>query len=297
MKQSYRFAGGCLPAVLLLLAPMASLAKQALVEAISAEKITDQITCLVGAGGNVAVLRGPGGLLVIDSKMAPDAPRLRAAIRKVSPLPVRLLINTHYHRDHVGGNPLIGKGARILAQAKCRAKLLAGLAKGQTAAGVGAPTETYEKEFWFEFGGEPVRLIHFGPGHTGGDSVVVFERAKVVHTGDLFFHGMPPYIDVEAGADTENWIHTIHTLAERYPDYKVIPGHGKPAGMREFKEFAAYLGYLRAQVGAAIQAGKSRAQTMDSIDMSRYAQLAERGEFLTRRNNVGWVYDELTRKK
>lgn len=299
MNKTHLLSGAFVAVSICLLSPAAGLARQpqkTQPEVISAERVTADITCLSGAGGNVGVLRGPEGLLVVDAKLASAAPDLLAAIRKVSPLPVGILVNTHHHRDHAGGNSAIGQGARIIAQHNCRAALLVGLAPGQSAAAIGAPFETFERELRLEFGGEVVRLIHFGPGHTAGDSVVVFEHAKVVQTGDLFFHGMPPYIDVAAGADTENWIRSLKTLAERYPDFKVIPGHGRVAGMEELGEFAAYLAFLRKQVGAAIQAGRTRQQAMDAIDMSAFAHLKERGDFLTLRNNIGWVYDEVSRK-
>ena len=272
------------------------LAKEAKPQVIRAERVSPELSCLYGEGGNVGVLKAADGLLVVDSKFAKTAADLKAAIRTLSRQPVRILVNTHHHGDHVGGNGLLGQDARIIAHQNCRKTLLASLAPGTTAAEAAIPTETYAKQVRFEFGSEVVQLIHFGPGHTSGDSVVVFENAKVVMTGDLFFHGMPPYIDVAAGADTANWIRTLRTLAERYPDFKVIPGHGQVASMKELSAFAAYLGFLRQQVSEAMGAKKTREQAMKTIDMTRYAHLKERGDFLTLRNNVGWVYDEMSRK-
>jgi glyoxylase-like metal-dependent hydrolase (beta-lactamase superfamily II) len=127
--------------------------------------------------------------------------------------------------------------------------------------------------------------------------VVIFEKAKVLQVGDLFFHGMPPYIDVNNGSDTENWVDLIETLCEKYPDFKVIPGHGKVTDTQAYLRFAQYLKYLRKEVAAAIQAGKTREQTQDSIDFSAFSDIKDQGEFLTKKENVGWVYDEMTRKQ
>ena len=145
-------------------------------------------------------------------------------------------------------------------------------------------------------GDEKVRLIHLGPAHTSGDTVVVFENAKVIHAGDLFFNGMPPYIDVNDGSDTQNWILSIEKLCETYPDFQFIPGHGKVANTKEFMRFANYLKHLRKEVAAAIKAGKTREQAQESIDLSEFSYLEDYGQFLTKKENIGWVYDEMTRK-
>ena len=142
----------------------------------------------------------------------------------------------------------------------------------------------------------PVKLLHFGAAHTAGDTVVVYQQSRVIPAGDLFFHGLPPYIDVADGADTANWVRTIEKLADDYPEYKVIPGHGPVTDMKAWKDFGAYLKYLREQVAAAVRAGKNKEEAQRSIDLSRFQHIQDQGEFLTKRNNIGWIYDELTKK-
>jgi glyoxylase-like metal-dependent hydrolase (beta-lactamase superfamily II) len=214
----------------------------------------------------------------------------------LSPQSIRYLINTHYHADHTDGNTIIGKGAEIISHTNCKASQMASMKPEDRAEDAGLPQKTYEDEMILEHGEETVRLIHFGPGHTSGDTVVVFEKARVVHTGDLFFHGVPPYIDVQDGSNTQNWIKTIGKLAEKYPDFKVIPGHGSVTTMQEYVKFAEYLRYLRKEVAAAIQAGKTKEQAMESIDLSAFDHIQDRGEFLTKKKNIEWIYIELTRK-
>jgi glyoxylase-like metal-dependent hydrolase (beta-lactamase superfamily II) len=145
-------------------------------------------------------------------------------------------------------------------------------------------------------GNESVRLVHMGPAHTSGDTIVIFDKAKVIHAGDLFFHGMPPYIDVNDGSDTKNWVRTIRKLAEKHPDFQVIPGHGKVTNMKDYVRFADYLSVLRKEVAAAIKAGKTKEETIESIDLSQFSDIQDRGEFLTKKKNIEWVYDEMTRK-
>jgi len=263
---------------------------------ITIEKVSGEVYCLYGDGGNIGILKLKDSLLVIDSKYARSASAVLEALKKFSPLKITHLINTHYHGDHTGGNPSIGKHATIISQTNCKATLLAGLKPEQTAESIGAPQITFEKEMGLTLEGEDIGLRHFGPCHTSGDTVVVFEKAKVIHAGDLFFYEIPPYIDVKNGSDTQNWILTIHKLAEKYPDFQVIPGHGKVTDMTTFLKFADYLKYLRTKVAAAIKAGKSREQAMESIDLSPFSHIQDRGQFLTKKQNIGWIYDEMTQK-
>lgn len=264
--------------------------------AITIEKVSGEVYCLYGEGGNIGILKGENALLVVDSQYAQNADSVLEEIMKFSPKEIRFLINTHYHGDHTGGNPIIGKEAQIISHKNCKDSFLAEIKSEETAESIGIPQKTYEKEMALEVGNEMVRLLHFGPGHTSGDTVVVFERAKGIHAGDLFFNGLPPYIDVEDGSDTRNWILTIEKLAEKYSDYKVIPGHGKVTNMKEFLKFADYLKYLRKQVAAAIKAGKTREQAVESIDLTKFSHIEDRREFLTKKNNIGWIYDEMTKK-
>jgi len=146
-------------------------------------------------------------------------------------------------------------------------------------------------------GNRKVEFRYFGPAHTSGDTVVIFESERVIATGDLFFNGLPPYIDVADGADTENWIKVIRAVAERFPKYKVIPGHGPVAGMKDWLRFADYLSALREKVAAAIAAGQTREQAVASVKLDEFPEVKDVGVFLTKAQNVGWVYDELKRAK
>lgn len=260
------------------------------------QKVADNLHCISNAGGNIAVLEADNKLLLIDAGYARTAGDVAQKLYTFSPFPVKMLINTHHHRDHTGGNPVLGKDAEIIAHANCRKSMMAGLQPEESPKQMGIPALTFKKEKEIRWGDETIRLIYFGPGHTNGDIVVVFPGAKVIHTGDLFFNGMAPYIDVKSGSDTGVWVKTIRHLAETHPDFTVIPGHGPITDMKAWSRFADYLETLRNRVKKAIAAGKTREQAMETIDVSAFNDLSERGNFMTRKNNIGWIYDELTRK-
>lgn len=297
MKKNSHFRNLFLFILILLLSAFAPSLFPQEEQPITIEKVSGDVYCLYGPGGNIGILKGKEALLVVDSKYAQTAEEVMKEIKKFSSHKIQYLINTHYHSDHTQGNCVIGKGAEIISHKNCKASLLAGLKPGETPESIGAPQKTYEKEMTVKIGDEAVKLIYFGPAHTSGDTVVVFKRAKVIHAGDLFFQGMPPYIDVKDGSDTQNWILTIEKLGETYPDFQVIPGHGKVANMKEFLRFADYLKYLRKEVAAAIKAGKTREQAQESIDFNKFSYIQDQGKFLTKKENIGWVYDEMMRKK
>ncbi len=265
--------------------------------AISVEKVSGKIFCMDVGGVNVTVMTGKDGILVVDSSYARTANPLLEEITKLSPQKIQYLIITHYHGDHTGGNAILGKDAQIISHDNCKKTMLANLKPEEKEETLGIPQQTFARDLTFPFEDEEVKLVHFGPGHTSGDTVVIFEKAKVLVTGDLFFHGMPPYIDVNNGSDTKNWVDLIEALCKKYPDFKVIPGHGKVADTNAYLQFARYLKYLRKEVAAAIEAGKTREQAQESIDFSSFDYVVDRGEFLTKKENVGWVYDEMTRKR
>jgi glyoxylase-like metal-dependent hydrolase (beta-lactamase superfamily II) len=261
------------------------------------QNVSGNVYCLYGQGGNIGILKADDGLLVIDSQSLQMAEKILKKIATLSPKPIKYLINTHYHGDHTSGNEAIGKKAAIIMHPNCRNSLIQRLKEQETEKAYLSIITPWTEGMVFKLGDETVRLLHFGHGHTAGDVVVVFEKAKVFHTGDLFFHGIAPYIDVKDGSDTGNWVKTIEALCKKYPDFKVIPGHGKVTDTKEYLKFAEYLKYLRKETAAAIKAGKTKEQAMESINTEKNKGLKEYGNFMTIKNNIGWIYDEMSRPK
>jgi glyoxylase-like metal-dependent hydrolase (beta-lactamase superfamily II) len=209
--------------------------------------VAGQIYMLQGDGGNIGVMADPAGVLLVDSMYERSAPSIREAIRS---LPggdkVRFLINTHYHSDHTEGNLAFGPGAIIVAHDNVRALLAkpqALLGQQSKAYPAGAlPSVTYSDTVTLYVGNEPVRLVHYPNAHSNGDTIVYFDKSKVMHTGDMFFQGMFPFMDVDNGGDIENWVRQLDAIIASVPaDIKIIPGHGPQAGITELKAFRQML--------------------------------------------------------
>ena len=159
---------------------------------ITATKITDRIVALSGNGGNVGVVIGPDGLVMIDGGLAPRAADLAKAIAEISPRMVQVLFNTHYHFDHVGSNEYLGKQrVRIIAHENVKKRLgttFENPAMGRTMEALPAvalPTETFAASGRLEFGPEIIQYTHTPTAHTDGDAFVFFANSNVIHTGDL----------------------------------------------------------------------------------------------------------------
>ena len=127
---------------------------------ITVEKVSRDVFCLYGWGGNIGVFKGKDALLVIDSQYARTADAVMKEIGKMSTQKIKFLINTHYHGDHTQGNPIVGKGAQIISHKNCRTSFLAGLKPEQLPESMGVPQKTYEKEMTLTVGDESVKLFY-----------------------------------------------------------------------------------------------------------------------------------------
>lgn len=225
------------------------------------------------AGGNTGFVLGSDSVLVIDDFQTPEAAQaLLDAIHKTTPLPIRYVINTHYHLDHVMGNGIFqNAGAVILAQDNVRAwersenlKFFGPTPKPEDQAlveGLTLPTVTYKDGVTLWLGDRKV-IVKVVQGHTGGDSVVIVPDAKVVFTGDLFWdRDLPNLID----ADTRQQIATNESFIKDYPDASFVPGHGELGKASDVSAFRDYLVALRKAVGDARASGKSGQALTDAV--------------------------------
>jgi glyoxylase-like metal-dependent hydrolase (beta-lactamase superfamily II) len=211
---------------------------------VKAEKVSGNIYMLTGAGGNIGASVGDDGIVVIDDQYAPLAPKIEAALKAISPKPVRFVLNTHYHGDHTGGNEHFGRSAPVVSHENARKRLKEGSMRRGTAvppvAAGALPIVTFNDTLTIHLNGEDVRAVHMPHGHTDGDSVIWFTRSNVVHMGDDFFNGMYPFVDTENGGSVGGLIANLDKVLAAVPDdVKIIPGHGPlsdKAGLRRFRD-------------------------------------------------------------
>jgi cyclase len=234
---------------------------------IKAEQLAPGVAVLFGAGGNIGVSYGPDGTVLIDDQFAPLTGKIEAAVAALGATPVKFLINTHWHFDHTGGNENLGKkGAIIMAHENVRVRLIAGATMlGQTippAPKEALPVITYNDGIKLHLNGDEVRTIHTGGGHTDGDSIVVWKKANIIHTGDMFNNnGGFPFVDTASGG---NAVHLLATLDKIIPltndQTRLIPGHGPMAKRADLIAWRDMINTVVASVRAGIKAKKTLAQ-------------------------------------
>jgi len=237
---------------------------------------------LEGAGGNIGVSTGPDGNLIVDDQYAPLAEKVDAVLQKLNPGKLKFVLNTHHHGDHTGGNEAFGsKEAVIIAQSNVR-KRLAADSKSVAAA---LPVITFDESASVHFNGEEIKLLHRGPGHTDGDSIIFFTGANVVHMGDQFFNGGFPFIDLNSGGSVDGYIKTVETVLARVPpDAKIIPGHGELGTVDDLKAFHTMLVETVALVRTGIAEGKTLADLKAAGVPDKYAGYG--GSFI---NTDTWI--------
>jgi cyclase len=219
------------------------------------------------AGGNVAVLVGDDGVLVVDDELEPLATKLRTALAALSKKPVRFVLNTHLHGDHTGGNASLGAGAVIVAHYNVRKRLSAeqfveflGMKKTIPASpAVALPVVTFTDDITLFFDGEELHVVHVPPAHTDGDALVHFKKANVLHMGDTFLGGYP-IVDKGSGGTFEGYITAADRgLAIADDATKIIPGHGPVMTKADLVAWREMLVKLRDRV-AALAARRRRSK-------------------------------------
>jgi cyclase len=209
------------------------------------------------AGGNVAVLAGDDGLIVVDDELAPMTAKLKAILATVSKKPIRFVINTHWHGDHTGGNAALGSaGAILVAQDNVRKRLstdqfmeFMGKRNSIPASPPAAlPVITFGDDVTLHLDGEEIHALHVPPAHTDGDAIIVFKKANVIHTGDVVTAGFP-IVDVANGGKYDGFITAADKiLALANDSTRIIPGHGPVMSRAELVGYRDMVVQLRGRV-------------------------------------------------
>lgn len=220
--------------------------------------------------GNVGVSYGPDGILLIDDGFGSLAPKLNEVLKALDPKPVKFVVNSHYHFDHSKGNEAYGRaGAVIVAHDNIR-KRMAAESRIEFANYLfpaspppALPSVTFADSAVIHFNGDTIRLVHTPPGHTDGDTLIKLERANVLHTGDLYYIGGAPIIDVTAGGTSRGFMAGLDTAVSLTDaNTKIIPGHGP---VRTQAQLIAHRDELKAfveRVAAEHKAGKTVDQVL-----------------------------------
>jgi glyoxylase-like metal-dependent hydrolase (beta-lactamase superfamily II) len=206
---------------------------------IKVHQVAGNVHYLEGQGGNVGILVGDDGVLMIDDQFAPLSEKLTAAIKTLSQKPIRMLINTHVHGDHTGGNENFGKmGIDIVAHDNVRVRLARGVNGAAPAAAVALPVVTYGDTMKLHLNGETVTIGKLPPAHTDGDSYIHFANADVLHVGDVFRTVGYPGVDGNNGGTVKGTIDALQAIVDMAgPNTKIIPGHGVVVSRAEVAAF------------------------------------------------------------
>jgi cyclase len=234
--------------------------------------VAGAVHMLVGSGGNIGLVVGDDAAFLVDDQYAPLTEKVLAAIRAITPQPVRFVLNTHWHFDHTGGNENIGKaGALIFAHENVRRRMstdqfIEALNRREPPSPRGAlPVVTFTDTVSFHLNGDSIVVFHVPPAHTDGDAIVMFTKANVVHMGDVFVSDRFPFVDRSSGGSIDGIIGAAdRVLAVTNPTTKIIPGHGPLADHARLRAYRDMLYTVRDRMRKEIAARRTIEQVLAS---------------------------------
>jgi len=236
---------------------------------------------LYGQGGNVGVSVGEDGVFVIDDQYAQMSDGLLAAIAELSDGPIRYVVNTHWHGDHIGGNEnFAATGAVIVSHENVRGRMVTGLEEPMgddpipPSPEAALPVITFNDAATFHFNGHEARVIHVPHAHTDGDSIIWFADANVLHMGDIFFNGHYPFVDLASGGSLDGTIAGLEVgLAIADDDTKIIPGHGELATRADMQAAHDVLVSVRTIIAPLVAEGMSEEDVVAADPLSEFNEV------------------------
>lgn len=245
-------------------------------------EVGDGIYMLAGqggfTGGNIGLLVGDDGVVLIDDSMPPFLDILNQAIQTLTDQPIDFLINTHVHGDHIGNNETFGQaGTHIVAHDNLRRHLInKGVQGSEPGSMVAAPEAalpvlTFSDEMSFHFNGQPAKAIHVPKAHTDGDAIIHFSKANVIHAGDTFFNGIFPYIDLDSGGSVDGFINAqIKMISISDDDTTIIPGHGPLSNKKQLQAAVDMLIDAKSIIAKHVKDGLSLEQVVAAKPLQKY---------------------------
>jgi cyclase len=235
-------------------------------------KVSNGVYMLMGVGGNIGVSVGTDGVLMVDDQYAPLSDKIKAAVAALGG-PVRFVVNTHWHWDHVGGNEnLLRSGVVTVAHENVRRRMsveqfVPPLNRRVPASPAGAlPLVTFTDSVNFYLGGDSIHVFHAAAAHTDGDAIIWFRRANVIQMGDIFFNGRYPFVDLSSGGSLNGVVAAVdRVLALADSNTKIIPGHGPLADRATLHAYRDMLVTVRDRIKRAVTAG----QTLEQVQAAK----------------------------
>lgn len=237
---------------------------------IQVDSVSQNIYMITGQGGNIGVLKNEKGLFIIDDQFARLSDKILNALKFISSQPVTVVVNTHFHGDHTGGNEnMSNQGATIFAQKNVRSRMEKVQKEKGTKTPDALPVITFDQGLQFYFEDENVHIFHVDKAHTDGDALIYFAKGNVLHMGDTFFNGKYPYIDLESGGSIEGYIEASEkALLLINDDTKIIPGHGKLAQKKDLETFLTMLKQLSSSIKKEIDLGKTEDEIVQNTSLT-----------------------------
>ena len=232
--------------------------------------VAEGVYMLVGRGGNIGVSVGDDGVFLIDDQYAPLTEKIKAAVATKSDQPIRFVVNTHWHGDHVGGNENMGEaGAILVAHENVRKRMSAdqfmeAFNRTVPASPPGAlPVITFTDAMTFHWNDDDLHVFHVEHAHTDGDAIIHFKEANAVHMGDTYFNGFYPFIDVSSGGGIDGMIGAADAVLALSDDAtKIIPGHGPLSNKAELQAYRDMLATARDRIHKLVSEGKSQEEVV-----------------------------------
>jgi len=276
--------------------------------------VQGNVYLLAGAGGNITLQMGKEGVLMVDTEFAPLAPKIMAEIRKLSNGPIRYILNTHVHPDHVGGNDAFAKlipqdpaaPLQIIAHENVLNRMTKPAGSETPPPKPGLPVDEYFTPFKdIHFNGEAVFIYHEPRAHTDGDSVILFRGSDVVSAGDIFTPGSYPFIDLERGGSVQGEIAALnHILELTVPAHNqeggtyVIPGHGRICDEADVVEFRDIVVIIRDRIQDMIRKGMTLGQVKEARPTRDYdTEYVSKDSFVSADRFVEAMYKSLGGKR
>ncbi len=249
------------------------------------------------AGGNLGLSVGPDGVILIDDSLPPLTGTMKAAISEITKEPVDYVVNTHVHGDHIGGNESMAKdGATIVAHDNIRKRMIehgVPTGNGTIEAPKGAlPVITFSDEVTFYLNDNKAQVIHVAHAHTDGDAIIHFTDADVIHTGDVMFNGLFPFIDLDSGGSVDGYIKAQEKVLSLAGDKtKIIPGHGPLASKSELEASVAMLKDGKKIISALVAKGMSADEVVAANPLEAYEKM--NWQFITTERMVRTFYRDI----